>query len=97
TSTEAGPSAPGQGSASTSHDILVTVNAVADAPTLTVAAASGNEDSAIQLSISSALTDTDGSESLVITITGVPAGATLNHGSYDAGTDTWTLSPSDLT
>src|SRR5256885_3517282 len=31
-----------------------------------------------------------------IAITGVPAGATLNHGSYDAGTDTWTLSTGDL-
>ena len=47
----------------------------ADGPT-----ASGNEDTAIALSISSALTDTDGSETLSITISGVPAGATLSAG-----------------
>ena len=53
--------------------IDVTVDAVADAPTLTVADATGNEDSAIALSIASSLTDTDGSESLSdITISGLP-------------------------
>src|SRR5207302_1804201 len=95
TSTEAGPSALGLGTASTAHDILVTVNAVADAPTLTVADATGNEDAAIALSISSALTDTDGSESLSITISGVPTGASLNHG-IDNGGGSWTLTPAQL-
>src|SRR5207344_1958994 len=69
--------------ASSTHTIAVTVNAVADAPTLTVADASGNEDTAIPLSISSALTDTDGSESLAITITGIPAGASLDNTAHN--------------
>ena len=37
--------------------------------------AAGNEDGAIPLSIGSSLTDTDSSESLSITISGVPSGA----------------------
>ena len=48
----------GGDTATTSGSILVTVNAVADAPTLAVAAASGDEDTAIPLSISAALADT---------------------------------------
>ena len=43
----------------------VTVDAVADAPTLSIADASGDEDTAVALSIDPALTDTDGSETLV--------------------------------
>src|SRR4029079_4788791 len=43
--------------ASTTSSLAVTVNAVADAPTLTVAPAAGNEDSSIALSISPALND----------------------------------------
>src|SRR4029079_18907291 len=106
TSTEAGPSAPGLGTASTSATIAVTVAAVADAPHLDLnsgtggdqhsGTASGNEDTAIALDISAALVDTDLSESLSIAITGVPAGASLNHGSYDSLTDTWTLTSAQL-
>ncbi|WP_029586060.1 Ig-like domain-containing protein, partial [Bradyrhizobium sp. URHD0069] len=66
-----------------------------DAPTLTSPDASGNEDTAIALSFSSALTDTDGSESLSITISGVPAGASLNHGT-DNGGGVWTLTQAQL-
>ena len=51
---------------------------------------------AIPLTISSALTDTDGSESLSITITGVPTGATLSAGT-DNGGGSWTLTPAQLT
>ncbi|WP_199235351.1 hypothetical protein, partial [Azospirillum sp. TSA6c] len=60
--------------ASTSAPLLVTVNPVSDTPTLSVSAARGDEDTAISLTISPALTDTDGSETLTITIAGVPAG-----------------------
>jgi len=55
----------------------VSVAAVAHAPTLTVADASGAEDSAIALSINPARTDTDGSESLSVTVSGVDSGAVL--------------------
>jgi hypothetical protein len=75
--------------------IHVTVDPVADAPTLTVAAASGDEDTAIVLSIDSALTDTDGSETLSITIGGVPTGAVLSAGT-DNGDGSWTLTAAQL-
>jgi len=48
----------------------------------------GNEDSAIALDISSALTDTDGSESLSIEIGGIPTGATLTNTAGDTITIT---------
>ncbi|MBF0193452.1 MAG: hypothetical protein HQL71_02800, partial [Magnetococcales bacterium] len=75
--------------------INVSVAADADAPTLTLESASGVEDSAISLDIASGLTDTDGSESLSITIEGVPTGATLSNGTNN-GDGTWTLGAEDL-
>src|SRR6185312_6481613 len=57
--------------------------------------ATGDEDTAIALSISSALTDTDGSESLSIEISGVPTGASLSAG-IDNGGGVWTLTPAQL-
>ena len=73
----------------------VTVEAVADAPTLDLADAAGNEDGAIALDIGAALTDTDGSETLSVTVAGVPAGATLSAGT-DNGDGSWTLNPDQL-
>ena len=58
-----------------------------------MSAASGNEDTAIALSISAAQTDTDGSETLTIKIDGIPAGATLTN---TAG-DTLTISGGSIT
>ena len=55
----------------------VTVNAVADGPDLDVTAATGSEDTAIPLTITAAETDTDGSETLSVTIADIPVGATL--------------------
>jgi hypothetical protein len=85
----------GADTSTTVDTIDVTVDPVADAPTLTVADATGGEDSAIALSIASALTDTDGSESLAITISGVPSGASLSAGS-DQGGGVWMLTPAQL-
>ncbi|MGF7177579.1 beta strand repeat-containing protein, partial [Azospirillum doebereinerae] len=65
--------------ASTSAPLVVTVNPVSDMPTLSVQAAGGNEDTGIPLTIDSALTDTDGSETLTITLSGIPAGASLSN------------------
>jgi len=76
--------------------VTVDVTAVADAPTLSITPASGDEDTAIALDITSALTDVDGSESLGITIAGVPAGATLSAGT-DNGDGSWSLSAAQLT
>ncbi|WP_042694704.1 hypothetical protein, partial [Azospirillum sp. B506] len=68
---------------SVSESLVVTVDPVSDTPTLAVSAARGDEDTAIALTITPALTDTDGSEALTITINGIPDGA---HLSNDAGT-----------
>jgi Bacterial Ig domain/RTX calcium-binding nonapeptide repeat (4 copies) len=61
-------------------NIHVTIDAVADAPSLTLsaAAASGAEDAAIALpDITAALADVDASETLALKVTGVPVGAVL--------------------
>ena len=81
--------------ATTTAALDVTVNAVADAPTLTTTGAAGDEDTAIPLTISSALTDVDGSEALSLAISGVPSGATLSAGT-DQGGGVWSLLPGDL-
>ncbi|MDG4721852.1 Ig-like domain-containing protein, partial [Thalassospira aquimaris] len=86
-------STDGEDVATTTGTITVDVSAVADAPTLDVADASGSEDSAIALDIDAGLTDS--SEVLTITISGVPDGATLSAGT-DNGDGTWTLSSGDL-
>ena len=89
-------STDGTSSASTVATLAVAVTGVADSPAVAVTAAAGNEDSAIALNIAAALTDGDGSETLGITIAGVPAGASLSAGT-DNGDGTWTLSSADLT
>ena len=61
-------------------NVVVTVDAVADAPVLTLSSntATGAEDTAIALpDITSNLRDADGSETLALTLTGVPAGAVV--------------------
>jgi Ca2+-binding RTX toxin-like protein len=75
--------------------LAVTVEAVADAPDLTVADASGEAGEAIPLDISAALNDLDGSETLSVTIAGVPDGAHLSAGT-DNGDGSWTLAAGDL-
>ncbi|MBO6949191.1 MAG: tandem-95 repeat protein, partial [Rhodospirillales bacterium] len=77
-------------------ELLVQVDADADAPSLTLAeTATGSEDAAISIDISASLTDVDGSESLSITITGVPDGAVLSAGT-DNGDGSWTISSTDM-
>ncbi|MFT4677001.1 MAG: type IV pilus assembly protein PilY1 [Candidatus Azotimanducaceae bacterium] len=74
----------------------VKVMAVVDTPTLIVnGAVSGNEDTAIPLSISGNLTDLDGSESLTMVITGHPASTTFSAGS-DLGGGSWSVDVGDL-
>ncbi|MDD2864503.1 MAG: type I secretion C-terminal target domain-containing protein, partial [Methylococcales bacterium] len=74
----------------------LTVLGVADAPTLTVSNVTGN--GSIPLSISAALTDTDGSELLDITVAGVPQStASLSAGNYNVNNDgLWHLTSSQL-
>ena len=80
---------------SATYTITINVTPVADVPTLSVQNATGNEAAAIPLVIGSALTDTDGSETLSIRISGVPAGVSLSAGTT-AGGGIWTLTPAQL-
>ncbi|RCK45854.1 hypothetical protein, partial [Thalassospira profundimaris] len=77
----------------TSSSFTVEVGGVADGATLDVSDASGREDNAIALDIDTELLD--GSESISVTITGVPDGAELSAGTNN-GDGTWTLDPSEL-
>ncbi|MGF7176684.1 putative component of type VI protein secretion system [Azospirillum doebereinerae] len=81
--------------ASHSETLAVTVAPVADAPTLSVASASGSEDQAIALSISSALVSPAAGEALSVTVSGVPSGAVLSAG-VNNGNGTWTLTAAQL-
>ncbi|MCU0983826.1 MAG: hypothetical protein MUC89_02635, partial [Acetobacteraceae bacterium] len=80
----------------TVEEIALRVGAVADAPDAAAADARGSEDSWIPLAgLSAGLVDRDGSETLAITLLGVPAGATLSAGTRQ-GDGAWSLRPEDL-
>jgi len=75
--------------------VTIIVKAVADLPSLATEDATGDEATPIPLSISAALNDSDGSESISITIGGVPSDATLSAGTDNAD-GSWTLTPDEL-
>ena len=80
TATTTDGTGPDASTASSTGHINVTVTPVADAPSLTVADASGAEDGPIALSINPALSaDVDADASLSLTIGGIPADATLSN------------------
>ncbi|WP_201859135.1 Ig-like domain-containing protein [Microvirga soli] len=79
----------------TSRNVSIKLEAVADAPVLTAANAVGREDTTIQLNISAALVDTDGSEVLSVVIGNLPEGARLSAG-LNNGDGTWTLTRGQL-
>ncbi|OWY73189.1 hypothetical protein B7486_02245 [cyanobacterium TDX16] len=83
------------GLATVGSTVTINVAAVADAPNLTVMDTSGLTNEAIALDITASLVDTDGSETLSITIDNVPLDATLSAGT-DNGSGSWTLAPGDL-
>jgi trimeric autotransporter adhesin len=87
--------ATGVGGVSTSGSLNVAVAGVATAPTLSLQNVSGNAGSAIALNIASALTATDGTESLAIKITGIPGAASLSAGTLNSD-GSWTLTASQL-
>ncbi len=82
-------------SATVSAFLPVSVTGVADVPSVSTAASVGLIDTAISLTLSGALADTDGSETLSFVVRGMPAGFALNHGS-DNGDHSWTLTPAEL-
>jgi VCBS repeat-containing protein len=78
----------------TSKDISFTIHGTQDAPDLTVGSStSGASDSSIPLSISATLIDI--SSTLLVKITGLPSGFTLNYGAA-IGEGVWGLSAADL-
>jgi hypothetical protein len=80
----------------TTTTVVVPVTPVADAPSITFADVSGNEDSAIALTgLSAALVDIDGSETLSVTISGIPEGSILSAGANN-GDGSWTIPLDDL-
>nr|CRH08290.1 protein of unknown function [Candidatus Magnetococcus massalia] len=84
----------------TGGTIGVTVTGVVDEINFAANATGGTEDQTITLDLSGGLTDTDGSESFTVELTGVPDGASLSAGT-DNGGGSWTItstvdSPVDL-
>ncbi|MGB3513321.1 MAG: tandem-95 repeat protein, partial [Microcoleaceae cyanobacterium] len=77
--------------------VNINVTPVADAPTLEILTptVSGRQDEEISLDINANLVDTSGSETLSITVAGVPEGATLSAGT-DNGDGTWSLTPEQV-
>lgn len=76
--------------------IILTIDAVVDSPNLTVdTTVSGTLNEAIALDVTAGLVDIDGSESLVVHISGIPDSAMLSLGSKNPD-GSWTLSDTDL-
>ena len=71
--------------ATASAELAVSVSGVADTPVVTVTDQTGAEDTSFALNIGAAIGDLDGSESLTVTISGVPVGATLSAGTLVSG------------
>ncbi|MGY4828688.1 VCBS domain-containing protein [Sphaerotilaceae bacterium SBD11-9] len=85
--------------ATSTDTISVQVNPVADTPALNVpnaviAVGQGSGTYTVDLPVMAALRDTDGSETLTVQVSGLPSGATLNHGTSSGGV--WTVASSDL-
>ncbi|MBT5415686.1 MAG: tandem-95 repeat protein, partial [Rhodospirillaceae bacterium] len=91
----------GSGATSTAT-VSVTVDAVADQPSLyatagtpkTVTAADGSLEAVVALGISAVSTDSDGSEALTVTVSGLPDQARLSQGEAIGGV--WHLTESQL-
>jgi large repetitive protein len=80
-------------SATKTVEIPVTFAPVADQPALQVQDVTVLEDGTVLLPISAQLADRDGSEYLVVTVSGIPSdwGVTLNGGTYNASTGIWSI------
>ena len=73
----------------------VDIEAVADEPTLEVMDITSNEDRLIYLNIESELVDLDGSETLLLELTGIPDDALLNVGTKQDDC-TWIINEEDI-
>ncbi|MEM7070222.1 MAG: hypothetical protein AAF403_00495, partial [Pseudomonadota bacterium] len=78
----------------TSSTLVIDVHGVADTARIQGFSASGLEDQGTVLNISTALSDTDGSETISVWISNVPTGASLSAGSLSGGV--WKLAHHQL-
>jgi hypothetical protein len=82
--------------ASSSAPFAITVGAVADAPILSLPdRRTGSEDTAIAVNIAAQLTDLDGSETLSVVASDVPAGASFSAGTANPD-GTWSFTAAQL-
>jgi Ca2+-binding RTX toxin-like protein len=82
------------------RDVAITVNPVADKPTIaSFVGGSGSSGQAGGVALTANVTfpDADGSELRELWITGVPSGVTLSAGTYDSATATWKLTHAQAT
>ena len=75
--------------------IFFEIAPIADPPILSAPGASGDEDTSINLNLSATQVDTDGSQSELAIISGVPLGSVLT-GATDVGSGVWEISASLL-
>jgi VCBS repeat-containing protein len=79
----------------TTQQVSFAIHGAQDAPTLTVGTtASGLDNANISLSIAAGLIDT--SNTLAVSISGVPSSYTLTHGTISDDGSTWIVAPADL-
>ena len=94
TATDSEPSS-GTTATSAAQTLAVTVNPVAETPTLTVQGASGSEGTSIPLAITAAQAESDlSAANLTINVSGLQ-GASMNHGTLNPD-GSYTLHPADL-
>ncbi len=85
------------GGITATRDFAVTVNPVADAPTIaSFVGGAGTSGSPVALTVAVDFPDKDGSEIQELWIAGVPAGVSLNAGTYESGTGLWKLTPAQV-
>ncbi|QQG36285.1 MAG: VWA domain-containing protein [Micavibrio aeruginosavorus] len=83
-------------SASDTDGFRIVVDAVADKPTLSVSATPVEQGHNVPVSISAAVTDTDGSETIThYQISGVPSGFSFNQGTFLGG-GVWQFTPAQI-
>ena len=93
TATDTDPETGAQTTATTTDTVRINVDAVADAPDLSVSAEQTLEDTSVALHITTVDVDVDGSEVISsVEIAGIPTGATLSIGTDDGAV---TLTPND--
>ena len=88
------------GGVTETQEFTVTVNPVADTPTVaqfTGGSGTAGQAGGIPLTLNVTFPDTDGSETQEIWISGVPSGVTLSAGAFDGASATWKLTPAQTT